>query len=496
MENLAEIIFSSPSSDQEIALYFEGKEISYGELRGKVSALSSSLVKAGLKPEDHVALIFPNFPDFVFSFFAVISAGGVVIPVNPVFKPYEMKYILSHSDSKIILYSKLFEETVKASSPENSIFVDDLLLSQLEEGEDDFYPIPRGKNNLAVIMYTSGTTGRPKGAMLSHGNLISNSTSVIDGLKLTRRDVMLTVLPLFHSFGTMVGMISPLRVGAKVALVPRFLPDIILKAIKHFKATVFPAVPSMFALLNRVKDVSRQDLPSLKFCISGGAPMPIEIMEEFERKFGVLIYEGDGPTECSPVTAVNPIDGKRKLSSIGIPVKNVQMDIVDEEGNFLKPEQIGEIVVKGPNVFLGYYKDERATRSAFFGEWFRTGDIGKKDKEGYFYIIDRKKDIIIVDGVNVYPREIEELIYGIEGVKETAVVGVKHHLHGELPVAFVALSEGYFLGEDEIIKLLRRNLADYKLPRRIYFQTSLPKTPTGKISKMELRKKAQEIFGE
>jgi long-chain acyl-CoA synthetase len=244
----------------------------------------------------------------------------------------------------------------------------------------------------------------------------------------------------------------------------------------------------MFALLNRVKDISRGDLPSLKYCISGGAPLPVEVMEEFERKFGVAIYEGDGPTECSPVTSVNPIGGKRKPGSIGLPIKNVEMEIADDQGNFLPPGQIGEIVVRGPNVFLGYYKDPEATKQAFFGDWFRTGDLGKKDEEGYFYIIDRKKDMIIVDGLNVYPREIEELLYKLPQVAEAAVVGRAHPLHGEIPVAFVALKEGFSWDEDHVKEYLRERLAQYKIPRKFYILDSLPKTPTGKISKVELRR--------
>ncbi len=490
--NLAEAVLSSPASPGDIAIFFEGRGISYGELRRKIMALAHSLRKAGVGKGVHVALVFPNFPDFVYSYFAVLAAGGVVVPVNPIFKPYEMNYILSHSDSKVVLYSKFFESTVKESAPEDVLLVDDLVLSQWMEKGEEFEPEHREKDDLAVIMYTSGTTGRPKGAMLSHGNLLADSEAVIEGLKLNLKDVMLTVLPLFHSFGAMVGMISPLRRGAKTALMPKFTPDGVIKAIKQYGVTIFPAVPSMFALMNRLKDVSRQDLPSLKYCISGGAPLPLEVMEEFERKYGVPIYEGDGPTECSPVTSVNPIGGKRKPGSIGLPIKNVEMEIADDRGNFLPPQRIGEIVVRGPNVFLGYYKDPEATRRAFFGDWFRTGDLGKKDEEGYFYIIDRKKDMIIVDGLNVYPREVEEVLYKLPQVAEAAVVGKPHRLHGEIPVAFLVLREGASWNEEEIKDYLRKHLAGYKIPRKFYIMESLPKTPTGKISKTELRRRLED----
>lgn len=494
MGNLADIIYRSQASDEEIAIFSDNQKVSYGQLRSGVAVLAAKLLRLGLKQGQHVAVIFPNFPDFIFSYFAVLAAGGVVVPVNPIFKPYEMEYIFKHSDARVIIYSKLFEATVKEAAPDGVLLVDDLILSQWLDETGIMEPLPREKNDLAVIMYTSGTTGKPKGAMLSHGNLLANSQSVIEGLRLAKEDIMLTVLPLFHSFGAMVGMISPLRVGGKVVLLSRFTPDTVIKAIKDFGVTIFPAVPSMFAVMNRVKDINRQDLPSLKYCISGGAPMPLEVMEEFERKYGVPIYEGDGPTECSPVTAVNPIGGKRKPASIGLPVKNVQMEIADENGNFLPPEEIGEIVVKGPNVFLGYYKDPEATKEAFFGEWFRTGDMGKKDEDGYFYIIDRKKDVIIVDGLNVYPREVEELIYRIPEVAEAAVVGVKHKLHGEVPIAFIALREGAKLNASEVREFLKDKLATYKIPRKYVFLPTLPKTPTGKVSKLELREKAKEMF--
>ena len=490
--NLAQAILSSPVPDEEIAIFFEGRGITYGELKKRIRKLGASLKRAGVKEGVHVAIVFPNFPDFIYAYFAILAAGGVVVPVNPIFKPYEMNYILTHSDARMVLYSKFFEATVKEALPEGVLAADDLVLSQWMDGEEEISPVEKQTHDLAVIMYTSGTTGRPKGAMLSHGNLLADSEAVIEGLKLEREDVMLTVLPLFHSFGAMVGMISPLRKGAKTALLTKFTPDGIIKAIKQYGVTIFPGVPSMFALLNRVKDLSRQDIPSLKYCISGGAPLPLEVMEEFERKFGVPIYEGDGPTECSPVTSVNPIGGKRKPGSIGLPVKNVNMEIADEEGNFLPPGEIGEIVVKGPNVFLGYYKDPEATAEAFFGQWFRTGDLGKKDEEGYFYIIDRKKDMIIVDGLNVYPREIEELLYKLPEIAEAAVVGKPHPLHGEIPVAFIALKEGASWNEDRVKEYLRKHLAGYKIPKKFYILESLPKTPTGKISKVALRRKLED----
>ena len=495
--NLAKVLYENDASKDEVAFFFEGKSMSYGQLRAKTDALALALQRAGLAPGDHVAIVFPNCFEFVISYFAVIKAGGVVIPVNPVLRPYEMSYILDHSDAKIIIYYKPVENTVresiKAIDRELKLFSSEDILKWAEKSTDPIL-VDRDPEDVAVIMYTSGTTGKPKGAMLSHKNLLSNADSVIDGLGLVEEDVMLTVLPLFHSFGAMVGMIAPMLAGAKVVLVPRFTPQKIIESVKKYKATIFPAVPSMFALLNQVKDATAKDLFSLKFCISGGAPLPLEVMNEFERKYGVLIYEGDGPTECSPVTSVNPIGGKRKPGSIGLPVKNVEMKIADEKGNFLPPGQLGEIVVKGPNVMKGYYKDERATREAFFGEYLRTGDIGKMDEEGYFYILDRKKDMIIVNGMNVYPREIEEILYRHPAVAEAAVVAAPHPLHGEVPVAFIVLREGKVVSEQDIITYLESYITNFKLPKKVFFREELPKTATGKISKVALRGEVRNLF--
>ncbi len=495
--NLAKVLYQNNSSDGEIAVFFEGQSLSYGKLRSATDSIAARLADMGLKPGTHAAIIFPNRFEYVLSYFAVVKAGGVVVPVNPVLRPYEMSYILDHSDAAFILYDKLFEPTVKEAIKaldREVVLVEDGQLREWAEEGREFKMVEREPDDVAVIMYTSGTTGRPKGAMLTHKNLLSNADSVVDGLSLIQEDVMLTVLPLFHSFGAMVGMIAPFMAGAKTALVPRFTPQKVIEAIKAYKATIFPAVPSMFALLNQVKDAGPADVFSLKYCISGGAPLPLEVMNEFERKYNVLIYEGDGPTECSPVTSVNPIGGKRKPGSIGLPVKNVEMRIADEKGNFLGPEEIGEIVVKGPNVMKGYYKDEKATKEAFFGEYFRTGDIGKMDEEGYFYIIDRKKDMIIVNGMNVYPRELEELLYRHPAVAEAAVVAAPHPVHGEVPVAFIVLREGKTLKEKDVVLYLEKFVANFKLPKKVFFREELPKTATGKISKVKLREEVRNLF--
>ncbi|MBI3963217.1 MAG: AMP-binding protein, partial [Deinococcus sp.] len=334
--------------------------------------------------------------------------------------------------------------------------------------------------------YTSGTTGRPKGAMLTHGNFLANAQGAAQSLALGGDDIIIVVLPLFHAFAHTACMLLAVLQGATMVLVPRFTPEGTLQALAEQQGTVFMGVPSMYALLGQVPDPTAYDLTSWRFGISGGAALPVEVMQRFEARYSIPIYEGDGPTECGPVTCVNPIGGRRKPGTVGLPIANVAMRIVDETGRTLPPHTVGEIVVQGPNVMKGYWRNPQATQEAFFGEWFRTGDLGEVDEDGYFTIVDRKKDLLIVNGLNVYPREVEEQIYRHPAVAEAAVVGQSDALHGEVPRAFIVLRPGHSLTEAELLVFLRPHLARYKLPRHITFLSALPKTATGKILKRAL----------
>ena len=496
MDLVKGFVENAKKSPNRPAIFFMGNEITYGELDAASNALAHKLRSMGIEAGKHVGLLLFNTPNNPIAYFAVVKLGGTIVPMNFLFKPYELSYLFDHSDIEVLIYEPQLEELVKATLQESKnqpkLLRSDEFQSIIASESKAPVLVEREPDDVASILYTSGTTGRPKGAMLTHKNLTSNVEAVIEGVKATPDDVFTLVLPLFHSFGITVGMLSPLTLGAKVALLPRFMPDSLLQTIEAAGGTIFMGVPSMFAVLADVPDPKKYDLSSWKFCISGGAPLPIPVMEAFESKYGVLIYEGDGPTECSPVTAVNPIGGKRKPGSIGLPVKYVEMKIADDEGNFLPPETIGEIVVKGPNVMKGYYKDPEATKAAFFGEYFRTGDVGKVDEEGYFYILDRKKDVIIVDGLNVYPREIEELLYAHPAIKEAAIIGVPHRLHGEIPRAYIVLNEGQSLTQRELIDYLRPKLAQFKLPRQVVFVEELPKTATGKIAKHVLREQVRK----
>jgi long-chain acyl-CoA synthetase len=317
--------------------------------------------------------------------------------------------------------------------------------------------------------------------------------SVVNTLPVYESDVFLAVLPLFHAFGATACMLTPIALGAVIATAPRFVPDEVARMIKKTAATVFMGVPSMYALFNHLSDEHRTDFSSLRFCISGGAAMPLEVMERFEKKYGVLIYEGDGPTECSPVTAVNRIGQTRKPGSIGPAISGVEMRIVDERGESLPDGKIGEIVVRGENVMKGYFGKPTETAESFFQDWFRTGDIGYRDPDGFFYIVDRKKDVIIVNGINVYPRVIEDVLYRHPAVAEAAVVPEPHALHGEVPKAVIALKPGCTASKPEILKYCREHLGHYEVPRIVEMMPELPKTPTGKIQKRLLIGKAKQI---
>ncbi|MCM8757124.1 MAG: AMP-binding protein, partial [Candidatus Omnitrophica bacterium] len=415
--------------------------------------------------------------------------------------PEEVVYILNDAEVKAVIYWSA--AGVNMATLKDRIPSLNCLLVAGASGEKGLFsveevigrPCPPVKipslnqvKDVAAILYTSGTTGQPKGAMLTHRNLLFNVNSIVNTLPLRQEDIFVAVLPLFHAFGATACMLVPLALGATIVALPRFSPEEVARTIKNVRATVFMGVPSMYFLLSQIPGEQRPDFSSLRFCISGGAPLPIEVMEKFEKQYGVLIYEGDGPTECSPVTAVNPVGGRRKPGSIGLPISGVEMKIVDETGKELPDGQIGEIIVRGENVMKGYLHREEETRQSFFGEYFRTGDLGYRDQDGYFFIVDRKKDMIIVNGLNVYPRMVEEVLYRHPAVAEAAVVGHPHPLHGEVPRAVLVLKPGMVVSRAEIIRFCRQYLGRHEVPVIVEFVSQLPKTPTGKILKKDLRK--------
>jgi long-chain acyl-CoA synthetase len=474
----------------------------FGELTDRVAA---GLAAQGLRKGDRVGLYCINSDSFALAYFGIVKAGGTVVPINLLLNPKEVAFILEDAGATGLIYFDAFEQAVQGirgrlpaigwyvrigSGPPPPGVLDwqDLARHEGTPPAVDF----DAEEDLAAILYTSGTTGTPKGAMLTHRNLSANVDSTVGALRLVPGgETFLVVLPMFHAFAATVGMLCPLLAGGTIVPLPRFDPAQVADAIAAHRATVFMAVPSIYNVLLRLPDADVQKFASLRRCISGAAALPLDVMNRFEQRFGKVILEGDGPTECGPVTCVNPVDGPRKPGSVGPCVPDVDMEIRDDQGRELPGGEIGEICVTGPSVMKGYWNRPGDTAAAFFGEWFRTGDLGYEDADGYFYIVDRKKDLIIVNGMNVYPRVIEEVLYAHAPVREAAVVGQPDPRHGEIPVAYVALKEGASATPDAIRAHCREHLGRHEVPRRVVIVAELPKNAAGKILKRELRRSGE-----
>lgn len=490
---------------EQPAILFADNVITFAGVNARSDAVAAALAEQGVTKGDRIALYCINSAEFAYAYAGIVKAGAVVVPVNLLLKPREIAYVLKDAGVSGLIYHQLMEEGVTAFRSELPDLRFAVCIGESRSSGDDLLfadfmqssaPLPKPEfdtlNDLAAILYTSGTTGYPKGAMLTHSNLVSNTTSVLAALQLKPgEDRLLVVLPMFHSFAATVGTLTPLLHGVSFAPLPKFDPVAVSEVIASVGATVFLGVPSMYNVLLRLPDEHLKRWATIRYCVSGGAAMPAAIMQQFEARFGVPICEGDGPTECSPVTCVNPIDGIRKPASVGLPIPNVDMEIYDDEGAQLGIDKIGEICVRGPNVMKGYWKLPEATAESFFGEWVRTGDLGYKDGDGYIYIVDRKKDMIIVNGMNVYPRMLEELLYTHPAILEAAVVGEPSDLHGEVPVAYVVLKEGESISAADVRTFCRENLGRHEVPRKVLLTTALPKNAAGKILKRELRKSGE-----
>jgi long-chain acyl-CoA synthetase len=471
------------------AIFWGETEISYAGLLTQSQKVAAHLqTKFGVKPGNRVALWVKNCPEFVSAVFGILSAGGVVVPINNFLKPAEVSYIVNDSGANVLITdAELMAhfETLKAARPSLEILrVEEF--PALNPSSILHPPFSCSEKDLAVLLYTSGTTGHPKGAMLTHGNFLHNVASCVAALDVREDERVVVALPQFHSFMFTVGTLLPVLHGNGILLLKTLHPfKQVLEEVARHRGTILPAVPSFYRALLAVPEFGR--LP-LRLCISGGAPLPVEVFNEFTQKFPFPLREGYGPTESSPVATVNPIYGINKPGSIGKPIPNVELSIRDEAAQELPVGAIGEICIRGGNVMRGYWNQPEETAKVLRDGWLYTGDVGYRDADGYYYITDRKKDMLLVNGINVYPREIEEVIYQFPGVKEAAVVGMPDPRKGEQPVAFVAAMEGRTLDEKALHQFIRSKLADYKLPKQIIFLPALPRNATGKILKTELRK--------
>jgi long-chain acyl-CoA synthetase len=474
----------------KIALYWGESEFTYATLSAQSRAVAAELTgKFGVKPGDRVALWVKNCPEFVSSVFGILSSGGVVVPINNFFKPAEVSYIVNDSGANVLITGAelaAHSDTLKAARPTLNILRVEQFATIGTTGLRFTVRDSLAESDLAALLYTSGTTGHPKGAMLTHGNFLHNVASCVAALTVREDDRIVVALPQFHSFMFTVGTLLPVLCGGGILLLKTLHPfKSVLEEIARHRGTILPAVPSFYRALLAVPEFGR--LP-LRLCVSGGAPLPVEVFNEFTRKFPFPLREGYGPTESSPVATVNPIYGINKPGSIGKPIPNVELSIRDEAGQELPVGAIGEICIRGGNVMRGYWNQPEETAKVLRDGWLYTGDVGYRDADGYYYITDRKKDMLLVNGNNVYPREIEEIIYQFPGIKETAVIGVPDARRGERPVAFVIAAEGQVIEEKALLQFVRSKLADYKVPKRVIFVAALPRNATGKILKTELRK--------
>ncbi len=516
-----------------VCLHYQGRDIPYGRVDDLASRFASALVSMGVKKGDRVAIFLPNIPQFVIAYFGILMAGGVVVTCSPLYKERELERQLRDSGASIVIAAR---DVVKGNDLFMSLAgcrdrlelrhvistsVTDYLppmkrrlagLARVRNvsrpNTEDFVSLVRAHgplearpeidpmNDLALLQYTGGTTGISKGAMLTHYNLYSNAIYTAMALPVGESDVALAVLPLYHIYGITATMNAPLSAGARIVLLPQFHVEEVMKTIEKRRVTSFCAVPAMYvAIINNPK-VKEFNLGSVRACISGGAALPAAVRRKFIDLTGGNLVEGYGLSEASPVTHINPVhDGKVKDGSIGLPFPETDAAVVDLDNpdRYLKIGEIGEIAVKGPQVMKGYWKMDGESRLVLRNGWLLTGDIGKMDDEGYFFIVDRKKDMINVGGMKVYPREVEEVLFEHPAIKEAAVIGMPDSFRGEVVRAYVVLKDpASKLTEKEVIEFCSPKLAKFKVPTKVEFVPDLPKTLIGKVLRRKLRESTSQ----
>ena len=492
MTNLASSLANTTSAHADrVAVRVGDASMTYRELDEASATVAGLLRERGLKPGDRVGIMLPNVAEFPVVYYGVLRAGGIAVPMNPLLKQREVAYHLGDSGAGLIFAWHAFADEARGGAGQvnaEPIVVDpsgfpDLLASVAP----DYEVADRDADDTAVILYTSGTTGQPKGAELTHGNFTSNIRVVrADIVRAQPDDVIFGGLPLFHAFGQTAALNLAIASGACLTLLPRFDAGNALRIIGGHRVTVFEGVPTMYVALLHRPDRADFDVSALRMCFSGGAALPVEVLRGFEEAFGCMVLEGYGLSETSPVASCNHPDRERKPGSIGTPIRGVQMRVVDKEDHDVPQGEVGEIVIRGPNVMKGYWHRPEETAGAIRDGWFHTGDLARVDEDGYFYIVDRKKDMIIRGGYNVYPREIEELLYEHPAVAEAAVIGLPHPALGEEVGAAVTLKPGAGITAEELREHVKSLVAAYKYPRHLWIVEEMPKGPTGKILKREI----------
>ena len=510
----------------KIAIHFMGRDVSYKELYESALKFANYLKRLGVEKGDRVAIMLPNCPQAVMAYYGVLYAGGIVVQTNPLYTERELQYQMEDSGAKVILSMDILYPRITKILKETKI--ENVIITAIK----DYLPFPKNlvypfiqkkqygfsvkvehkgmnhlfteiiksteptpievsiniEEDLALLQYTGGTTGSPKGVMLTHKNLIAN-TKMCNAWMYQCKDgeeVILGVLPFFHVYGMTTVLLLSVMNFHKMVLVPKFDVDQMLKMIDKQKPTLFPGAPTMYIGLLNHPELAKYDLSSIKACLSGSAPLPVDVQEKFEKLTGGKLVEGYGLTETSPVTHANFIWDKRVKGSIGVPWPDTVACIRSADGEILATGEVGEIAIKGPQVMKGYWNRPEDTAMTFSDGWFLTGDLGYMDEDGYFYVVDRKKDMIIAGGYNIYPREVEEILYEHEAVQECVVAGIPDPYRGETVKAYIVLREGKTVTEEELNTYCRQNLAAYKVPRKYEFRAELPKTAVGKILRRTL----------
>lgn len=503
--------------------------LTYRQLDEAANRFANALIALGVKKGDRVAIHLPNSPQFLISFFGAFKAGAIVITFNPVYTAPEVERQLNDCGAETIVTMTRFYpmvNQVRAKTKLRHVIVTNIkdyfhpLLKTLytlarekkagdrvavDPKDYDFRDllrrssatrpsVPVKADDVALLQYTGGTTGIPKGAVLTHRNLVSNVMQ-IDAWRTDiepGKEMALCVLPFFHVYGLQVGMIHSVYNAGAMVLFPRFEIDPVFAAIDKYKPTNFPGVPTLYNAIKSHPDIGKHDLKSIRVCLSGAAPLPLEVQTQFEKLTGGKLVEGYGLTETSPVATCNLINGTRKPGSIGVPLPDTEVKIVDPEDpkRDLPVGEVGEVAIKGPQVFRGYWNRSDETAKVLFDGWFITGDIGKQDDDGYFYIVERKKDMIIVGGFKVFPRDVEEVLFTHPKIQDVSVVGVKDEYSGEAPKAFVVLKPGQTATAQEILDFCAQNLAKFKVPKSVEFRDALPKTIIGKVLRRTLQEEA------
>jgi len=502
--SIAELLrYHAVATPEATALQYRGHSLSYAQVQAAVEGFAAGAAQLRLSKQARVALLLPNCPPFVIAYFGCNRAGFTVVPLNVLYRPDEARYILADSAVEALVTTESFRPLLQALRPHLPRLTTVIMVADdaVHQDEIDFRALcvtPAHKarsmtaQDIAVILYTSGTTGRPKGAMLTNANLLTNARACTRVLSVDANDCFLSALPLFHAFAATVTMLLPILVGGRIVLMERFVPMHTLQLIGETGVTIFAGVPSMFSLLLQLPPDNRPSLETLRICVSGGAPLPTEVWTAFEQTYGACMAEGYGLTEAAPVVSVNPPFGLRKVGSIGPPLPGVTVKLIDARGRITPTGDVGELCVRGPNVMKGYLHQKTESRKILRGGWLHTGDLARQDGDGYLYIVGRKKELIIVGGLNVYPGEVERVLLEHPAVLEAVAYGVADPSRGEAVWAAVVLHPAAVTTDRELQMHCRDKLANYKVPRGIDLRTELPKNALGKVQRHLLHEETMQ----